>query len=120
MEALIVTILLVVGILYLTAVLWVMYLAVMNLKRNQDSLTLPAKLFGYPVYWTGLFIDILYNLVIGTILFIQLPHELLFTTRLERNINDDSWRGKFARYFCDNLLDPFDPAGFHCRRKTEN
>ena len=97
------------------SVTWVMYLAIMALKRQRDRLTWVAKTFAYPVLYTGLITDAIYNVIIGTVIFIQWPKEWLFTDRLERNLaSSRGWRWKWARWFCVNLLDPFDPAGRHC------
>lgn len=107
------------GGFYLFAVLWVLYLAIMNLKRHEDRLTTPSKVIGYPVLAVGYVLDALFNWSVGTIMFLQIPKTLLFTGRLERNIQTQKggWRFDLALYLCENLLDPFDPDGLHCRRK---
>lgn len=47
--------------------------------------------------------DILYNIVVGSLLFMEWPREWLFTTRLKRHIGD--WRvERFARVL--NKVDP--------------
>lgn len=111
-------VLLVVGGVYLFAVTWIFYLAVMNLKRNQDKLTFAAKLIAYPVAFVGVLSDALFNVLLGTLFFVELPKEWLFTHRLERHIQQSAgYRLRFAMWFCINLLDPFDPAGEHCKRQ---
>jgi len=94
--------------------MWILYLAGMNLKRNEHKLTLPAKLIAYPAFWFGLLCDVVFNIVLGTVFFIEPPREFLFTARCERHMHDDNWSGALARWFCKNLLDPYDPDGRHC------
>lgn len=98
-------------------VLWIFYLAVMNLKRAQDAgtMTKTAYVLGYPVLFIGLAIDILVNVFVVTFLLLELPRETLVTSRLARHIKgEDSWRKSVAKFICSNLLDSFDPSGKHC------
>ncbi len=106
-------------LIYLFITLWTMYLAVMNLKRARDKGTLPnaAKCFGYPILIVGYVLDILFNLIVGTVLFLELPREFVFTSRLSRHLSSNGYKFKVAIWICKNLLDPFDPSGGHCKRK---
>lgn len=104
-------------LLGLTPFTWVQYLSIMNLKRNRDKLTKPAKVIAYPLLVIGLITDMIYNIVVGSILFVEPPKELLFTSRLKRHINESTgWKQKLALWFCKNFLNPFDPDpdGNHC------
>lgn len=102
-------------IIYLAmAVMWLQYLAVMNLDGNRKKLTLIAKLWAYPILLVGLVSDVLFNFTIGTTSFLEWPEEFLFTTRCKRHLHSTTWRGRVARWFCHNFLDPFDPDGGHC------
>jgi hypothetical protein len=97
--------------------LWVFYLAVMNLKRAGDAgqLTKTAKIMGFPVLFVGLLIDFLVNIFVASFIFLELPQETLVTARLARHIKGpDSWRKKVAKWICSTLLDSFDPSGKHC------
>lgn len=99
-------------------VLWLFYLAVMNLKRSLQAgnITKTAKVLGYPILFVGLFLDFLINLIPMTIIFLELPKEMTVTARLKKHIYLGSgWRESVAAWFCGNLLDPFDPSGSHCR-----
>jgi len=108
-------VLMVIGGIYLFVVTWVLYLAVMNLRRNRDKLTPAAKVIAYPVAFIGVLVDAVFNIILGTLFFLELPKEWLFTHRLERHIKESlGYRKRFARWFCVNLLDPFDPDGVHC------
>lgn len=100
-------------------VLWVFYLAVMNLKRARDAgtLTRNALYLGYPVLLIGYGIDVLVNLTVCTILFLEIPKEWTVTGRLKRHLyhsEPGSWREVIAAWFCANLLNSFDPDGRHC------
>lgn len=99
---------------------WNYYLAIMHLKHIQEDLELEGKDFGswqkamaYPSLFIGLGWDILLNFIVGSIVFIELPRELLFTSRVSRWNDNDGWRGKLARWFCRVWLDPFEEGG-HC------
>lgn len=98
-------------------ILWLFYLAVMNLKRAKDNGTISktALYLGYPILFIGLLIDLVINVLVMTILFISLPQELSVTTRLSRHLQEGGWRGNLAFWFCSNLLDTFDPSGKHCK-----
>lgn len=99
-------------------ILWLFFLAVMNLQRARDAGTLsrPAYWMGLPLLYAGLALDFTSNMLPVSILFLELPRELLVTARLRRHIHDGSgWRKQLARWFCANLLDVFDPSGCHCK-----
>jgi hypothetical protein len=115
-------------------VTWAMYLAVMNLieAKKLDKMPLASKIFAYPLATFGIIMDLLLNIVVGTILFLDPPkfRHLLFTARLQEYIDDymktdesvkglRKWRQDAALWICENLLDPFDPRGFHCRDPKE-
>lgn len=99
---------------------WTLYLAVMNLKMERDRLklegkdfTIEQKIFGYPMLLIGLCMDVVMNFFVGTILFLEIPKEMLLTTRCQRHMKDDTKRGKMARWICKHFLDPFEIGG-HC------
>jgi len=102
--------------LYLMGIMWMLYLAVMNLMEHRDRLTLPAKLFAYPIAAAGVVADALFNITFGTVIFVEPPHykRLLFTQRCQYHLKEDGYRGKVARFWCRHFLDPFDPTGRHC------
>jgi hypothetical protein len=102
-----------------TYITWFMYLAVMNLIEQKENLTWESKIFAYPLAAIGVTLDFLYNVVYGSVMFLEPPKEWLLTKRLNRHIeeNGSSWRGKLATWFCTHLLDPFDSKGHHCRKK---
>ncbi len=105
-----------VGSIYL---LWLFYIAVMNLQRARDAgtLTRPAYYLGLPILYAGLVIDFLVNVFVLTWLFLDLPKEFLVTSRLQRYVNgSNGWRKSLAIWFAVNLLDVFDPSGRHIKQ----
>jgi len=100
-------------------VLWIFYLAVMSLYRakKEDKLTKVALVLGYPILIIGATLDLFINLVLFTIIFLEIPKELLVTKRLSRHIKKGSgYRMKLAKWICSNLLDTFDAHHEgHCR-----
>lgn len=102
------------GVLLLWA-LWLFFLAVMSLKRAKDAnlLTTTAKCFGYPVLFIGLVLDFLANVLVLTVLLMEIPRECTVTSRLKRhNATSSGWRKAVAAW-AEPLLDPFDPSGDH-------
>ena len=101
--------------------LWCMYLAVMNLKRAVDNgtMTKPAYVLGYPLLIVGFILDVLFNWVFGTVMFLELPKNGVFTSHLNRHYKKYTWRGKMATWICENLLNTFDPSPHgHCKEKN--
>ena len=101
--------------------LWVFYLAVMNLKRCRDNgtLTTVAKALAIPILLVGYVVEVLVQASIGTLLFLDPPREATLSGRLSRywndNIDDQNWRKRLAGWMKEHLLDPFDPDGKHIR-----
>lgn len=105
-------------------VTWVFYLAAMHLKEERDRLKaegkdflIAQKIWGIPIIIIGLFIDVFLNATVGSISFLELPQykekEWLFTGRVSRWNDSNTWRGKVARWYCNTFLDPFEKGG-HC------
>lgn len=91
----------------------------------------------YPFVLMAALVDVLCQLTIATVFFLELPRtcwqrttltlwgrtfdmtylyiEPLVTKRLQRYHGGNyGWRTIVAAYVCDKLLDPFDPDGNHC------
>lgn len=98
-------------------ILWIMYLAIMNLSRakKNNALSKPAYYLGLPLLIFGYLLDVAFNWVFGTVMFLEPPREGVLTRRLKRHYKKDNWQGKLARWLCSNLLDAFDPSGKHCQ-----
>lgn len=99
--------------------LFALYLSYVTLRVARDN----GKLASAPrivqaVCWTILIVafglDIVFNLTVGTIAFLELPslHRPTFTMRCKKHMASMSWRGRLARWVCEGWLNPFE-AG-HC------
>lgn len=100
------------GLVYL---LWVFYIAVMNVKRVQAAgkLTPFAKALALPVALVGIAIDITANWLVFTVVLFELPKETTVTARLKRHHRESQgWRLAVV-LFIEPILDPFDPSGDH-------
>jgi len=99
-------------------VVWILYLAIMHLIRAREYGTLKktARWLGYPVVLVGIILDWLLNVIVGTVLFLEMPKSFgeLVTARLKRHCNLPTWRGAIAWWVCHKLLNTFDPSGRHC------
>lgn len=99
-------------------VLWLFYLAVMNLAKAKESGTLSktALYLGFPIFIVGYALDIFVNVFVMSFLFLEVPKEWTVTGRLKRHIyfSPGGWREALASWFCHNLLNSFDPNGRHC------
>ena len=62
--------------------------------------------------YVGAVVDLIVNLTWATVLFLDLPKELLLTNRIERLKSNRGWRGAVAWKLCD-LLNYF--IKDHCR-----
>lgn len=97
-------------------VLWIFFTAVMRLKqvRDEGKLTTAMKVLGYPLLAVGLVLDVLVNVLIGSVLFLEIPQELTLSARLWRLSNGEpGYRQKVSFWIRINLLDAIDPSGVH-------
>lgn len=91
--------------------IWLRYLAVMALKRARDEgkLSRPAFVFGLTLFVPAYLLDIIGNITVCTVLFLDLPREALITSRIKRYVSGpDGWRKSMAVWFAVHLLNPFD------------
>jgi len=103
------------GGFYLLMTTLVFYLAVMNLKRNRGKITKTGWFFMAPIVVVGVLVDVALNILVGTVIFLEPPKEWVYTDRLQRHLAESSgWRLRRAAWFCEHILDPFDPSGKHC------
>lgn len=99
--------------------LWLFYLAIMNLKRAKDAgtMTKAALILALPIGIVGYVLDIAVNVIIGTLLFLDLPklRHLTLSARLSDYYEADSthWRSRLAGWLARNLLNTYDPSGQH-------
>lgn len=99
-----------------TLSLWTHFVAVMRLKMLRDAGTLTRwqTVFGYYVLAKGLLIDLVYHLVIGTLVLLEWPREWTLSGRLWRlSTTGSGWRQRWALALRLQLLDSADPRGVH-------
>ena len=97
--------------------LWVFFLAVMQLRdaRDRGALTVWGLRLGYTVLIPGWVLDFIVQVTIANVIFFpSLPRELTVSARVNRLIaTSDGWPRRCAGWFRDHLLKPFDPSGGH-------
>ena len=95
------------------------YVYVMGYKYARDhggGVSIPARVFFFPTLVMMLPMYVLFNWTVGNILFLELDFHPQFTHRNDKHLaGPDGWRKRQAMFWCRNFLDPFDPAGGHCR-----
>jgi hypothetical protein len=99
----------------LTYATWVFYLAVMNLAKAKKAglLSRTALRLGTPVLIVGYLLDFLLNVLVMTLVLLELPQETTVTARLKRHhVESAGWRLAVVLWF-EPLLDPYDPDGDH-------
>ena len=97
-------------------VLWVLFLAVMNLAEAKAAGKLHgfALYAGYTVLAVGLLVDLVVQVLVASLLWLELPRELTVSERVARLCKSGSgWRKSLAEWFRDTLLKPFDRSGGH-------
>jgi hypothetical protein len=97
--------------------LWILYIAMMNVKRVSDTEKLPwqAKLLVYPTMALFEIVEVIANVVVCSIIFLDLPREHRVSDRLRRYFRRPKrygWRIHIV-LFIKPMLDPFDPSGPH-------
>jgi len=98
-------------------IFWALYVFTMGIYRAHLAGKLQGlnKVMAMPVVCLAYSVDIVTNLTLATIIFLDLPKELLVTSRLKRYMAEgNGWRFKIADYVCNSVLDIFDPTGKHC------
>lgn len=94
--------------------LWVLFLAVMALQWKWHELPTAIRVLAIPAVLAAVILDVLFNVTIGSVLFLEPPFQWTFSQRVGAYKMADSWRKPIAVWICANLLDPFEIGG-HCR-----
>ncbi len=104
------------AILYaIISITYVCYLAITNAMRVRAEITWPVWVLLGPIVVVGVAADFILNIIVGTLLFLDIPKEPLFTARLKRyREGPDGTRKKTACFICEKLLNIFDPTKKHC------
>lgn len=110
--------------------LWVFFLAAMNLMqaRNEGTLPIWAHRLGLPVVFVGVVIDVVVQLTLACVIFLEPPREFTVSGRVKRWVEGPQfigypggpptkgirwWRYSVALWMRNNLLKPFDRSGGH-------
>jgi hypothetical protein len=96
---------------------WALFVFTMGCYRAKISGRLKGLnlVFAFPIVVLAAAVDVVSNLLIAPIVFLDAPKELLVTSRLKRYMaGPDCWRKSIADYVCESVLDIFDPTGDHC------
>lgn len=101
-------------LLFLCSVTWIYYVAIIRLYREKDKLSTVA--YGMTILGAlvGVPLDISLNLICS-VMMLDVPKEVTLSQKLSRLNDTGGWRGDVSRWICAELLDPFDPRGFHCK-----
>lgn len=77
-------------------------------KHAWHRLKIGIKILLAPVLIVFGIIDVLFNIVVGTVLFLELPRTMTFSQRCSRHLYRNDWRGTVARAFAVplNAIDP--------------
>lgn len=91
-------------------VVWA-FVAVMHGKARMESgdLTLFWKVHLFPLAAVGVVLDCAFNVTFGTAMFLELPRELLFSSRVQRHFRrSHDWRFSLAQFWAKQLnqMDP--------------
>lgn len=96
--------------------LWILFLAVMNLGQAKAE----GKLHGFAlsagctVLTVGLLVDLLVQITVASVLWLEFPREWTVSERVARLCKHGSgWRQRLALWFRRVLLAPFDRSGGH-------
>lgn len=96
---------------------WAMYVLVMGIYRAHlaKRLTAVTLCLSAPFIVAGYLMDVVANVTVASLVFLEPPRELLVTSRLQRYVaQKNGWRFRIADWICNHLLDVFDPSGNHC------
>lgn len=86
------------------------YVTVTHAKAvfERQGLSLYWKVHLLPLAAVGLVLDLAFNVVFGTIMFRELPRELLFSSRVQRHVRNGGKRFGLASFWA-RALNTFDP-----------
>jgi hypothetical protein len=94
--------------------LFLMYCALhASIKNGKFYITpWPVRSISYALLFMMVGADAVFNLTIGSIVFLELPKSWMFTTRCSSHLDESGWRGDLARWICNGWLNPFEEG--HC------
>ena len=104
--------------LYILIDLWIffiLYVASMGMIRahHEGKLNWLLWILCLPFVVLSWVIDVIHNLTLFSVIFLELPKELTVTDRLKSHYKEHTFRGKLSRWIGNTLLNPFDHTGNH-------
>lgn len=99
-----------------TYVFYLLFVVTMGAKAAWPALSILPRALLLPAALVAVIMDVIFNLVPATVIFLDPPRELLFTQRLDRyEAQGSGWRYTVAVWICKNMLNPFQQGG-HCTK----
>ena len=95
----------------LAYLLLVVFAGYCTVKAHWNELRPEIKVLLAPMY-SLIVVDVLFNLIPATFIFLELPAQLTLTQRCDKHLKDTNYKGVLARYLCNNLLNIFQKD--HC------
>ena len=94
---------------------FILYVASMGMVRAHKEGKLNSILWVLCVPFVALswVIDVIHNITLFTLLYLEFPRELTVTERLKRHVSEHTFRGKLSRWIAETVLNPFDYSGNH-------
>lgn len=83
----------------------------MTWKKYADKIPKPLH---YPLILIAIFgyiIDVLFNIIYGTVIFWELPKHLTLSSRLREILireDESAWQFKIAYFMCHYMIEPWD------------
>jgi len=101
------------GVLAMGA-LWILFINIMAWKHNKDMISWWVLPFLYPIVVLGYLVDVYFNIVFGTVVFLELPKQLTLSERMREILKrpDRDYKFKISKFICRYLVEPHDPN--HC------
>ena len=95
--------------------LWIGYLALTNADRVRAAgqMTPVARVLITPALLVFGALDVLVNVTIGSILYLELPRRWTLSQRAASHYRADTWRGNISRWLGHNVLNAYDRTGDH-------
>lgn len=95
-------------------ILWLLFVVVMTMEQLRDAGRLSPGMIqaGEAIAAVGLVWDVLCNVLVASVIFLEPPSEATVSARLRRLVAGDpaAWRTQLARWFASVLMNPFCPA----------
>ena len=92
-------------------VLWLFFINVMTWKKHREHI---PKVLQYPLYviaLVGYVVDVVFNLVYGSIIFMEWPKQWTLSKRLRElliRMPKSSYKWKVAYFMCTKMIEPWD------------